>query len=121
MGRVNSELVRAHHSARHHANELVAVLRGSHARSDAGPDVLSEVARMTRVNWRAEHRRVALEHELWTERERAAAAEAEAAAWRERATEAERQLDEARGLLGTRRVRAGVALGKAADAVRGRT
>jgi hypothetical protein len=120
MGRVNAELVRAHHGARHHANELVAVLRGSHERSAAGPSVLTEVARMTRASWRAEHRSVALEHELWTQRERAGTAEAEATAWRDRALQAERQLDEARGLLGTRRVRTGVALGKAADAVRGR-
>lgn len=121
MGRVNSELVRTHHGARRHANELVAVLRGPHERAEAGTGVLAEVARLTRASWQAEHRTVALEHEAWTLRERATVAEKDVAAWRERATEAERQLDEARGLLGTRRVRAGRALGRAADMVRGRT
>jgi hypothetical protein len=121
MGRVNSELVRTHHGARRHANELVAVLRGPHERREEATAVLAEVARLTRATWQAEHRTVAREHELWTLRERTAAAEADALASRERAASLERQLDETRALLGTRRVRAGLAVGRAADAVRGRT
>jgi predicted nucleic acid-binding Zn-ribbon protein len=118
---VNSELVRTHHGARRHANELVAVLRGPHERSEEATAVLAEVARLTRATWQAEYRTVAREHELWTLRERTAAAEADALASRERAASLERQLDETRALLETRRVRAGLAVGRAADAVRGRT
>jgi hypothetical protein len=118
---VNCERVRNHHGARRHANELVAVMRGPHERSQASVDALEEVARLTRQSWAAQHKAVALEHELWALRSRTADAEEGAEALRSRAVEAERRLDEARGLLATRRVRAGVALGKAADAVRGRT
>jgi hypothetical protein len=107
MGRVNHELVRTHHGARRHAHELVAVLRGPHGRADdGGPEALAEVARLTRATWHGQHRQVELEHQI--------------SMLRERASGAELQLAEARELLGTRRVRAGITLGRALDRLRGR-
>ena len=113
MGIANHELVRTHHSARRHVNELVAVLRGPHAHDPDGVDTMTELARLTRATARAESRAGALV-------ERAQTAEAQTAAWQERAAEAERQLEEVRGLLGTRRARAGLALGRAIDRIRPR-
>jgi Sulfotransferase family len=107
MGIVNHELVRSQHGARHHAMELVAVLRGAYVREPDEASVAAEVARVTRAWGRAELRSA----ELWSRME---AAEA-------RATEAERDLDEARRVLETKRVRAGIALGRAADRLRSRT
>jgi hypothetical protein len=120
MGRVNHELVRTHHGARRHAHELVAVLRGSHERPACGPETLAEVARLTRATWHAQHRIVALEHETWALRQRLATGEAESASLREQAADAARRLAEARGLLATRRVRAGISAGRALDRLRGR-
>jgi Sulfotransferase family len=120
MGRVNNEIVRRHHSAHHHATELVSVLRGPHLGWADGTDALTEVARLTRASWRAEHRRVAVEHQAATLRERAAAAEHERDGWRERATAAEERLRQAELLIQTRRARAGIALGRAFDRMRGR-
>lgn len=120
MGRVNNEIVRRHHSAHHHATELVSVLRGPHQGWVDATDALTEMTRLTRASWRAEHRRVAIEHEAAGLRERAASAEHERDAWRERASAAEEKLGEADFLLRTRRARAGLALGRALDRVRGR-
>jgi hypothetical protein len=114
MGVLNHELVRTHHGARYHANELVDILRGPHERDPGRVDALAEVARLTRATSRAEGRASALV-------ERAQSAEQQVAAWQERATEAERQLEEARALLGTRRARAGLALGRIVDRLRPRT
>lgn len=111
MGIANHELIRTHHRARHHANELVSVLRGSHARDPHPAEALAELARLTRRVDRAESRATALV-------ERAQTAEQQAAPWRERAAEAERQLEEARALLGTKRARAGLAIGRAVDRLR---
>jgi hypothetical protein len=114
MGIANHELVRTHHNARYHANELVALLRGPHRREPDRVEALTELARLTRATARAESRAVALV-------ERAQTAEAQAAGWQERAAEAERQLEQARALLGTRRARAGLVLGRAVDRIRSRS
>jgi hypothetical protein len=114
MGLANHELVRTHHAARYHANQLVDVLRGPHTRDPGRASALEEVARLARATSLAESRATALV-------QRAQAAEQQVAAWEERATEAERQLEEARSLLGTRRARAGLALGRAVDRLRPRT
>jgi predicted nucleic acid-binding Zn-ribbon protein len=98
----------------------VSVLRGPHLGWADGTDALTEVARLTRASWRAEHRRVAVEHQAATLRERAVAAEHERDGWRERATAAEERLRQAELLIQTRRARAGIALGRAFDRMRGR-
>jgi hypothetical protein len=114
MGVVNHELVRTHHGARHHAIELVAILRGAYVREPDQVEVTAEVARLARASGRAEIR----SGELWR---RMTAAEAQAADAETRAGEAERQLGDARYLLETKRARAGLALGRVADRLRART
>jgi hypothetical protein len=113
MGVLNQELVRTHHNARYHANKLVEVLRGPHARDPHRAEALTELARLTRATGRAESRARELV-------QRAEAAEQQLAAWQERAAEAERQLEQAHAVLGTRRARAALALGRAADRLRQR-
>ena len=141
MGWQNRELVVAHHGARRHAIALLEVLRAPGDGRARPVEGLAEIARLTRANWNAERRRLALEVEV--ERLRAAAeaavaqadaavAQADAAvaqtdaavaetdAWRERALEAERQLDEARAMLATRRAQVGLSAGRAIDKLRRR-
>jgi hypothetical protein len=89
------------------------VLRGSHAGAAGGLEAVAELARMARATARAE----VMAAEAF---KRAEAAERDRAEWQARAAEAERQVGEARRLLLTKRVRAGLAFGKAADRVRGR-
>jgi hypothetical protein len=141
MGWLNRELVKAHHAARRHAIELVDVLGGQASPSRRPLDGLTEIARLTRANRDAERRALVLQREAVALRERTVAAEwtaerndqlraqareaaedarGDAAAWRERATEAERQAADARALLATRRARAGLAVGRSIDRVRGR-
>jgi hypothetical protein len=120
MGRINNELARKHHSAHHHATELVSVLRGPHPGSVDGTNLLAELSRLTRTSWRAEHRRAALEDQSVRALERAVAAERERDAWRGRATTAEGRLAETEFLLATRRARLGFAVGRAFDRMRGR-
>jgi hypothetical protein len=110
--------VRRYHGARHHATELVAVLRGARVRPPDGTSALAEVARLTRTSWAAERRAIGLEHETAMLHTRAVGAESELDAWRTRAGDAEHQLARARSLLGTRRARAGIALGRALDRLR---
>jgi hypothetical protein len=107
MGVLCHELVRIHHGARHHAMELVAVLRGDYRRAPEQADVLSELARSARARARAESRMA----ELWSW---ATAAEA-------RASEAEQRLRNAEAVLETRRARAGLAVGRVADRLRRRS
>jgi hypothetical protein len=112
MGVVNNELVRTHHGARRHANQLVEVLRGPHAPPPA--DALAELARLARALHRAEMRTA-------DNLKRAEEAERNLAAWQERAAEAERQTAEARRLLATRRAQVGLRVGGAIDRMRGRS
>jgi hypothetical protein len=114
MGIANHELVRTHHGVRRHVNELVTVLRGPHVREPDRVDALTELARLTRATARAESRATALV-------KRAQTAESQVMAWQERAAEAERQLEQAQALLGTRRARAGIVLGRAVDRIRSRS
>jgi hypothetical protein len=113
MGVVNHELTRTHHGARHHAMEVVAVLRGAYVRPPDRVDVLGELARMARAGARAESRMA----ELWRW---ASTSDARAVAAEQRAADAERRLAEAGEVLATKRVRAGLAAGRAADRLRGR-
>lgn len=113
MGIANHELVRSHHGARHHVTELVSVLRGPYIREPHQVEVTAEVARLARASGRAELRSA----ELWW---RMTAAEAQVAEAERKVEEAERQLGEARYLLQTKRVRAGLALGRGADRLRSR-
>jgi hypothetical protein len=119
MGRANNELIRKHHRANRHATELVSVLRGPSGRRD-GTSALAEVGRLTRTIWRAEHHTVGLEHQNALLHERAVSAEAEREAWRGRAVAAEHRVAELEGLLGTRRARTGIAIGRVLDRARGR-
>jgi hypothetical protein len=114
MATSNNELARTFHGARHHAIELVAVLRGPHRRDPDTADAVAELARLARASGHADARILAA-------MKRAQSAEERIAEWHARAAEAERQLDEARRLLGTKRARAGLALGRVADRLRART
>jgi hypothetical protein len=120
MGHVNNELVRKHHGAHRHANELVAVLRGPHAGPPDGTGALAEVERLTRACWRAEHRTVAVEHQNALALDRVARAEDERDGWHRRAVAAEERLVQVEALLDTRRARAGMALGRVLDRARRR-
>ena len=149
MGWTNRELVKAHHAARRHAIALLEVLRGDGDPPGRPLDALADIARLTRLNWDSERRSIILHREAEqacaalraevdrlgaeaaTLREQAAQDEADAAArhadaladvdaWRERAFEAERQVEEARALLGTRRAQVGLTLGRAIDRARGK-
>jgi uncharacterized protein with PIN domain len=140
MGWINRELAVTHHSARTHAQRLVEILRGPKPRRPE-PGTSGAVARLVRTAWHADRRAFGFEREAFELRRRvdelaaradaaadelntraaaAAALAAERDAWRARAHEAERQLGDARRLLATRRVRAGLALGRCADRVLGR-
>ncbi|MEA2430078.1 MAG: hypothetical protein QOI19_551 [Thermoleophilaceae bacterium] len=118
MGWVNAELVRLNHGARHHANELVAVLRGARVRPLDDTVALVEIGRLARVNRAAEMRVGILEHQTAVLERRARAAEVRVDASQGRALQAEQQLADARSLLRTRRARAGITLGRALDRVR---
>jgi hypothetical protein len=108
MGWMNGELVRTHHGARKHANELVAVLSGAHAGSPVPTSVLTEIARLSRVAWAANRRALSTQHELATLRQRTIVAESELAM-----TNAE--LQRAQDVLATTRARAGLAAGRILD------
>jgi hypothetical protein len=123
MGWLNHELVRTHHPARRHAAALVALLRD---RGGVRREVtmLDEVSRLAGLMYQAQGQAfhaaarteaAAQEAERW--RTRALAAEAEAERIR---THAEAEAERLRALLATRRVRAGLALGRAVDRIRGK-
>lgn len=149
MGWLNRELIVTHHRARQHAAELVEVLlssaraagngsAGSPRRSSAG---LDEVSRLTRLLWHADRETVGFQRQSEETARRVISAEQDAAAWRRRAVDAEarlnvaerrlhdaehrltdvqRRLDDVQWLLSTRRVQAGLALGRLLDRGRGR-
>lgn len=105
MGWVNHELVRRHHAARQHAAALVDLLRDGRPSTRPDPSALDEVSRLSRLMWK---------HEA-----RAETAAQEIEQWRARATRAEDEVKRLRELLRTRRVRSGLAVGRALDRVRG--
>jgi hypothetical protein len=112
MGWMNRELIRTHHGARKHAMKLVEVLRGPEPQPPEAVTAQGEIARLTRMNWNAERRTMVLQQEVVALRTCIAQAEAEAA-------HAEDKAAWALQLLGTRRARIGLALGRALDRLRG--
>jgi hypothetical protein len=119
MGWINRELIVTHHSARRHTNELVEVLRGDGPRREA-VTALGEIARLARANWASERRALLAERYAGECQARAVGAESAAEQAGAHAAKLAAQLHAAESLLGTRRVRAGLALGRAIDRVRGR-
>jgi hypothetical protein len=115
MGLVNRDLAVQHHSARDHVYELVALMRrliaAPAAVEVAGP--LDELARLHRVH-------AATEFEVFSLRAGLAARTEALEAQADRVAELERDVHALRALLATRRARAGLAIGRAADAVRRR-
>jgi hypothetical protein len=118
MSWVNRELVLTHHSAQTHAQGLVEVLRGPSSRR---PDTVSSpaaTARTVRYARRMERRAENSAHEAAMLRARVDELTAGLDAWQANAIEAERQLRASHELIRTRRVRAGLALGRFLDRVR---
>lgn len=60
MGRVNRELVLKHHQDRKHVESLVGIFRRIGAVRDGGPTPNAELARLSRLRWKAEQENVAL-------------------------------------------------------------
>jgi hypothetical protein len=148
MGWINREIVVTHHCARSHAQALVEVLRGPPPRRPDSASSPAAAARTVRSAWRMQQRAAGIAREatglrarvseltadvdaaeeavrsartqIAQARDDAGALTAERDAWSARARDAERQLDAARELVGTRRVRAGLVLGRCLDRVRGR-
>jgi hypothetical protein len=134
MGWINREMVVRHHGARSHAQGLVEVLRGPPPRRPDSASSPAATARTVRSAWGMQQRAAGIAHEAAVLRaqvvelaarvdateEAARAVTAERDAWQASALEAERQLQASRELIGTRRVRAGLALGRCLDRVRGR-
>jgi hypothetical protein len=114
MGWINREIVVKHHSARSHVQKLVEVLRGPHPRRPDSGSSPAATARTVRTAWRMQQRAANISHEAKALNERVLELTA-------RADAAERQLQASRELIGTRRVRAGLALGRCLDRVRGRS
>jgi hypothetical protein len=79
MGQVNRDLVLAHHDARSHAYELVALFRRLAPRAEPVPGPLRELARLVRLQWATEQEAFTLRQALHDERERAVIAETYAA------------------------------------------
>lgn len=113
MGWINRELVITHHHATHHAVKLVEVLRGPAADGRDPTTSTAAMARMARMGWRVSGRARALEHELGIIR-------ADRDSWQARAARAEGDLESLRAQIDTRRVRAGLAIGRLLDRLRGR-
>jgi hypothetical protein len=111
MGTVNRDLALAHHDAKRHVQQLLEVI--GTLRPPAPPDgaPLAEMARLVRLQWRAEL--LATERLDMAQSLQERIAELEAAVAREAAYSAE--------LKATRRWRAASALGGAADRLRGRS
>lgn len=136
LGVAGRELVLMHHSARGHAHELVALLGGLAPDRPPAPAVDTELARNVRLRWAADAELGRLRSQfgdrqtrLGEVEDRALAAEANAAAAIERAELAEQRAELAQAgaaaaesrlaaTLGQRRVRVGLAAGRAADRLR---
>lgn len=131
MGWVNRELAAKHHESASHVQRLLEVLRGppTSRRESSASHVAT--ARTLRTAWRAQLAAASATREAQRTvntalaqvdqaRDQAGAGAAEVEAWRARALEAERALAATRELIGTRRVQAGIAVGRGLDRVRGR-
>lgn len=112
MGWLNHELVRTHHASRRHAVALVALLRDGGA-SGREVTMLDEVSRLARLVYHAQT-------QAFHAAARTEASAQEAERWRTRALSAEADAGRVRALLATRRVQAGLALGRAVDRIRRR-
>ena len=75
MGQVNRDLVLAHHDARTHAYELVALFRRIAGGAEPPTGPLRELARLVRLQWATEQDAMGLRQALHAERERAVVAE----------------------------------------------
>jgi hypothetical protein len=120
MGWINREIVVREHSARSHAQRLVEVLRGPSPRRPDSVSSSAAAARTVRYAWRMQRRAASSAREAAALRARVAELTAEHDAWRATALEAERALQASSELISTRRVHAGIALGRCLDRVRGR-
>ena len=120
------ELVRSRHGARHHAIELVAILRGQYLREPDSADVVAELARLGRA--KAQAARSCAWRGPWnnydrprrgTHRTGGGARRAGGGARRAGGGARRRRRPLCRGrlryLLGTKRARVGLALGRAVD------
>jgi hypothetical protein len=117
MGMANRDLATRHHSARHHAHAVVEILRDLAPGAPPPDSPLRELARLVRAQWATEMRAYHLGTENTALHRRLIETEAKLDAVVERAEHAERRLAT---LKATRRYRAAAALGRAADALRGR-
>ena len=86
MGQINRDLVFAHHDARSHAYELVALFRRLSHRPEPAPGPLRELARLVRLQWATEQDALAQRQGLLEERRRAVIAETYAASLEEERT-----------------------------------
>jgi hypothetical protein len=144
MGTANRDLVTRHHGARRHAYELVDLLRGLAPRTPTPGLPLRELSRLVRVQWATEGRAHMLgventalharlletedalaraqtaltEAEDIAEQARQAAKRARQTAEREQSARADAERRETT-LRATRRYRAGSAIGRIADRLRG--
>jgi hypothetical protein len=106
MGHANRELMLAHHSARHHAVELVGLMREiAPSERRIRPGALREMARLQAMSWR--HEAAANEREREASELRVRVEELEGEAWQLR-----RRLEATRS---SRRYRIGSVLAKPAD------
>ncbi len=76
MGRVNRELVLKHHQDRKHAEALVGLMQTRMPSAARGPGAGQELARLSRLRWRAEAEAVSLRRQIDELTSRAHAAEA---------------------------------------------
>ena len=111
MGIVNRDLTLAHHDAKRHVQQLLEVIPTLRPPAPADGAPLAEMARLVRLQWRAEL--LATERLAMAQSLQERIAELEAAVAREAAYSAE--------LKATRRWRAAAALGGVADRLRGRS
>ena len=120
MGWINRELVVTHHNVRTHAQRLVEVLRGPAPERREPTSSSSAAARTVRFAWRAQMRAMNIEREVAEMHRRLHASEVETLLARAERDAALAERDAARKLLESRRVRAGLVVGRYLDRARGR-
>jgi len=112
MGQANRELVMNHHQARAHAERLVELCREVAPGASPHTTASGELARLVRLKWRAEAELFTLRNEFAEVARRADEAAADAARLRA-------EVATLRALTGRRSVRAGIAIGRMSDWLRG--
>lgn len=125
MGLVNRELTVRYHGARAHTQQLCALLERAQAPQPLQDASLRELSRLVHLQWRTELRAIGFEDasRRCAEYAHQLSAELEALRGHASAVEGERDrliddLERVQAILGTRRVRVGLRLGRAADRVR---